>query len=323
VTILGTPQSASSRLNLTQAFNSLGTTIAPLLGGYLIFDHQRADSTSADSVKLPYLFLSGILLLIGIIIKLIKLPTVTMVGTQVKSTTILKQRNLLLGVIGIFAYVGGEVTVGSNFISFIKLPKIGGFTASIAKNYLTFFWAGAMIGRFIGAVALSIMPVGKKYNTFIGIGLTVFLLIWTTYDFRTGLGMFALVCFNAALFRLAKFIPENTLSIFAGMIILLLVLVIFLNGMPAVWCIVAIGFFNSIMFPTIFTLAVKGLGDYTSQGSSLLVMACVGGAAVPLVQGYFTDITNNLQLSFFIPVICYAYILFFGLKTKNQGSFHN
>lgn len=315
VTILGSPETSSARLILTQAFNSFGTTIAPMLGGYLIFDTIESQTleTSANSVKLPYVFLTIALVVIAILIKMAKLPTITKTGEHINHAGALKHRHLVLGVICIFAYVGGEVTIGSNLMSYCKLPEIGGIAESIAKNYLTFFWAGAMIGRFLGAIALSNFSKSSyKLGLMLLISAVVFVVLYSFYGLMFGLIMFGLVLFNALVFRLGSFKPHTTLTWFAGIVILLLLITIFLNGEIALWSMVAIGFFNSIMFPTIFDLSIKGLGNYTSQGSSLLIMACVGGAIVPLFQGYLADVTNNLQISYVIPVLCYAYVFYYG-----------
>jgi len=323
VTILGSPENASARLNLTQAFNSLGTTIAPILGGYLIFGTvtEAVEAANADRVKLPYIALAATLILIAVIIKIAKLPHIVKDHVHVNHAGALKHRHLILGVICIFAYVGGEVTIGSNFMNFLKLPAVGGFEAETAKTYLAFFWGGAMLGRFLGAVALGNFERNSyKYGLMFLISIVVFITIYGLYNFQFAAVMFCLVLFNAAIFRLADFKPQTTLSYFAGVIILLLLMVVFTNGQIALWSIIAIGFFNSIMFPTIFSLAVKGLDSYTSQGASLLIMACVGGAIVPPLQGFFADATHDLQISFLLPVICYVYVLFYGLKGHNVNS---
>ena len=321
VTILGSPETSSARLILTQAFNSLGTTIAPILGGYLVFDTVQNNSleTSADSVKLPYLYLATALVVIAILIKLAKLPSISKTGEHINHAGALQHRHLVLGVICIFAYVGGEVTIGSNFMSFCKLPQMGALSESIGKNYLTFFWAGAMIGRFLGAIALSKFDKSyHKYVIMLLVSLIVFGVIYTFYGFEFSIIMLGLVFFNALILRFSNFKAHTTLTWFAATVIFLLLIILFLKGSVALWAMVAIGFFNSIMFPTIFDLAIKGLGNYTSQGSSLLIMACVGGAIVPLVQGLLADLTQNLQWSYIIPIFCYGYVFYYGAKGYKQ-----
>ncbi|WP_247236494.1 sugar MFS transporter [Telluribacter sp. SYSU D00476] len=314
VAILGTPEGASSRMNLTQALNSLGTTIAPILGGYLIFEEaQSLAAPNADSVKMPYLGLAGALLVIAAIIRISKLPHVTGEGKVVADAGALKYRHLVLGIICIFAYVGGEVSIGSNLISYFELPQIAGLAESEAKYYLAFFWGGAMIGRFFGAVSLSQSGTrSSKLAIIAGISVVTFLTIYSLYDLNLAMITLGLIALNLLVFFLGRSIPSRTLGLFSAAVIGLLLLTMFAEGQVAMWSVVAIGLFNSIMFPTIFTLAIDGLGRHTSQGSSLLVMAIVGGAIVPPLQGYIADITDNLQFSFLIPLICYVYILFYG-----------
>lgn len=328
VTILGPPEGASSRLNLTQALNSLGTTISPILGGYLIFSEAVAlQAETAESVKIPYLGLAATLLLIAVIIKLSKLPSVTGEGKIVADSGALKHRHLTLGIICIFMYVGGEVAIGSTFIGFMKLPNIAGLTEAEATYYLAFFWGGAMVGRFFGAAALAQFANNLYKFAIMGlVTIIVFLTIYSIYDLNMALITLGLIALNLAVFFLGRYIPSRTLGLFAGCVIILLAIAIVGEGQMALWSLVAIGLFNSIMFPTIFSLAVKGLGDHTSQGSSLLVMAIVGGAIVPPLQGAVADITGNYQLSFIVPLLCYLYIVFYGfygykpqlMKAKNQ-----
>lgn len=279
VTILGSPKTASSRLNLTQAFNSLGTTIAPWFGKVLILSGAGvvAAAHSADSVKLPYLGLAATLFLLAILIKFSNLPVLNQSAGgsgEAKGTFkgALSHTHLLLGVLCIFMYVGGEVAIGSFLINFFELPNVAGLTESEASDYVSYYWGLAMIGRFIGAAVLSKLNPGKA------------------------LGASALV------------------------VILLLIAAIIGEGAVAMWSVIFIGLFNSIMFPTIFTLAIKSLGVDTGNGSSLLVMAIVGGAIIPLMQGGLAD-SVGVQMAFILPLLCYVYICFYGFvgsKVKSQ-----
>ena len=314
VSILGPPEGSSSRMNLTQALNSLGTTIAPLLGGYLIFDQVQGQAgANADSVKLPYIGLAVALIVIAFIIKVSRLPRVTEDGVIVADAGALKHRHLVLGIICIFMYVGGEVSIGSSLISYLELPQIAGFQESEAKYYLAFFWGGAMIGRFFGAVALASFKNNRnKYMLIALIGIMAFIVVFSIYGINIALITLGLIFINLIVFFLGKFIPNRTLGLFASAVIVLLLLTILAEGHLAMWSLIAIGLFNSIMFPTIFDLAIKKLGIHTSQGSSLLVMAIVGGAIIPPLQGVIADISGNLQLSFILPLLCYLYIVFYG-----------
>lgn len=312
VSILGPAAGSSSRMNLTQALNSLGTTIAPVLGGYLIFD-QAQSAANADSVKLPYLALAAALLVIAVIIRLSRLPRLSGEGHMVADAGALRYRHLVLGIICIFMYVGGEVAIGSALISYLELPQIAGLPETEAKYYLAFFWGGAMVGRFFGAVALADMKSkGYKYGLMLLIGALACGLIFGLYGLQMALITGGMILFNVVVFLLGRFIPSRTLGLFAAAVIVLLLLGILGEGPLAMWSVIAIGLFNSIMFPTIFDLAIKGLGIHTSQGSSLLVMAIVGGAIIPPLQGLVADLSGNVQLSFLIPLLCYGYILFYG-----------
>ncbi|GHA55223.1 sugar MFS transporter [Pontibacter akesuensis] len=319
VTILGPAEGAASRLNLTQALNSLGTTVAPIIGGYLIFGAVNAQDTGADSVKMPYLGLAAALLAIALLIKIAKLPNIQGDGDGDGDANLspdagaLRYRHLVLGIICIFAYVGGEVAIGSALINFFRLPEIAGLDETQAGHFLAFYWGGAMVGRFFGAVALSNMRnTSYKYLIIAGIAAVVFVLLYTIYGMDEALIVLGLIALNFVVLMLGRFIPSKTLGYFAGTVVVLLLFTIFAEGAVAMWAVIAIGLFNSIMFPTIFTLAVKGLGVHTSQGSSLLVMAIVGGAIVPPLQGLVADLSGSLQLSFLVPLICYLYILYYG-----------
>ena len=278
VSILGNAKTASSRLNMTQAFNSLGTTVAPFFGAYLILD-QVTESMSAtqqaESVQIPYVLLAGLLLLLAAIFSYIKLPVVE----HRKESTDIKQingsawqyRHLVLGAIGIFVYVGAEVSIGSFLVSFFNDPNIAGLEESQAAKYIAYYWGGAMVGRFIGAAVMQKLAAGK------------------------------------------------VLAFSAGLAIVLIVITIFASGQLAMWSILLVGLFNSIMFPTIFSLAINGLGQHTSQGSGILCLAIVGGAILPLIQGVLAD-SIGLQNSFFLPIICYVFIAYYGLSGSKPVS---
>ncbi|WEF33621.1 sugar MFS transporter [Pseudoduganella chitinolytica] len=277
VTVLGPPAGASSRLTLTQAFNSLGTTIAPALGGMLILTQVPAvtgavvdRAQEAAAVQGPYLALAGALLLLAVLFAIVRLPTITHddglleLPGQAKAS-VLKQRHLLLGAIGIFLYVGAEVSIGSFLINFLGEERIAGMSHAAAANYVSWYWGGAMVGRFAGFFVMRRVSPGKA------------------------------LAFNAAA------------------TIVLVLLAVFGQGAVAMWALIAVGLFNSIMFPTIFSMALHKLGAQTGQGSGVLCMAIVGGAIVPFVQGFLAD-AIGLQLSFLVPAACYVFILYFGVR---------
>lgn len=324
VAILGPPETSSSRMNLAQALNSFGTTIAPIIGGYLIFDAVATQEVNADSVKLPYIGLAATLLLIAVLIKVARLPQFkTRDDLKISKAGALKYNHLVLGMICIFMYVGGEVAIGSAIINFLKLPHIAGLEEAESKHYLAFYWGGAMLGRFFGAVALaSFKKENYKYLIIGLIWVITFVTVFGIYGLDQALIISGLIAVNLCVLFLGRFIPNKTVGFYAGSVIILLLMGTFLSGHVAMWSIIAIGLFNSIMFPTIFDLAIKKLGVHTSQGSSLLVMAIVGGAIIPPLQGVFADLTGNFQLSFLVPILCYVYIFFYGFygyKPKQRG----
>ena len=290
VDLLGKPETASSRLDLTQAFNSLGTTIAPKIGGLLILSaapmaveqiRQLAPQAlhayrvqEAASVKMPYTVISVALVLLAIVIGTFKLPkieTATDGNGEKSNDSIWKHRNLLLGAVGIFSYVGAEVSIGSFLVNYFGLPEIAGLSAKTAAGFVSFYWAGSMVGRFLGAPLLQRIKAGYL------------------------------------------------LALCALCAVALISLSMILGGHTAMWTILAVGLFNSIMFPTIFSLGVAELGPLTGSASGVLNMAIVGGALLPVIQGVIAD-RVGLHHAFILPVICYLYILFYGLAGSKPNS---
>lgn len=316
VAVLGTPETASSRLNLSQAFNSFGTTIGPVIGGYLIFKYfLTPGSISAEAVQVPYLVLAIILALLAIFFKLIPLPQIKGEGTIERKAGALQHSNLVFGAIAIFCYVGAEVSIGSNLVSFMHLPEIAGLSEGDASKYLAYYWGGAMIGRFMGAISLSQLPALQKQIYMLLAAGAAFLLIYLvtgipiaqTWYFLLFLGL------NYVVFLFGKGFPARTLALFAATAIVLLCTGMLTEGIWALWALLAIGLFNSIMWSNIFTLSIHGLGSYTSQGSSLLVMMILGGALLPPLQGLLAD-SWGVHHSFVLAILCYAYLFFFGAK---------
>ena len=339
VALLGKPETASSRLNLSQAFNSLGTTLAPIIGGYLVFHYlakigkpllnsmgqsvltDSGEPLSALGIIVPYLTFAAIFIVLAIVFAFTKLPEFA--GNKVqKGFGALKHKNLVLGMIAIFLYVGAEVSIGSSFINFagelFKMPEM------VAKNYLAFYWGGAMIGRFLGSISLSKLDYEKKKIRMALVSIGTFLLIYAVIFVESGHTLrymdvapfIILLIANYNAFLLGKSLPARTLSIFAGIAIILLALTMAGNGRLALWALIGVGLFNSIMWSNIFTLAIKNLGDDTPQGSSLLVMMILGGAILPLIQGFVADKLGGYHYSYFIPMLSYVYLAYYGIKMK-------
>jgi MFS transporter, FHS family, L-fucose permease len=290
VVVLGKPETASSRLNLTQAFNALGTTIAPNLGGFLILSAaplameelrrlspqalQSYRVHEAASVKMPYLVIGGALILLAVLIAKSNLPNIEtarcLPGADANDS-VWKHPNLIFGALGIFAYVGAEVSVGSFLVNYFGQADIAGLPAKTAAGYVSFYWGGAMIGRFLGAAVLRRIKTGHLLA-----GCAVLTATLVTLSMLT-------------------------------------------SGHVAMWTMLAVGLFNSIMFPAIFSLGVAELGCLTGNGSGILNMAIVGGAILPLIQGAIAD-RIGIHHAFFVPVICYLYILFYALSGSKPNS---
>ncbi|RLD91638.1 MAG: MFS transporter [Bacteroidetes bacterium] len=313
VAILGSEKSASSRLNLAQGFNSLGTTIGPVIGGYLIFTFFK-DAVGSDAVKIPYLVFSALFLLMAVYILITPLPRFTHREDEKIGFGALKYRQLVFGMAAIFMYVGGEVSIGSMMISYLGLPDIGGLSEVDASKMVAFYWGGQMIGRFLGAVSLSdIKNKLLKYLYMIGIALLSFVVIGFLDGFDIALIYGGFLVLNLLAFALGNSLPHRTLFVFALVNLGLLTVALTNSGAIAIWSVIGIGLFNSIMWSNIFTLAITGLGKHTSQGSSLLVMMILGGAILPVIMGVMAD-GIGVHLSLIVPLFSYLYLAFYGVN---------
>ena len=257
VAILGSEKSASSRLNLSQGFNSLGTTIGPLIGGFLIFKYFAGPNIDgADAVKIPYMIFTGMFLLLAVLIKVSHLPRVTAGDVIERTAGALRHPNLVFGALAIFFYVGGEVSIGSILISYLGLESIAGLGEVDASKYVAFYWGGLMIGRFLGAISLSGMKdKGLKYLLMLAVPAAAFLVIWyfNGIDHALIYGIFLVA--NLIAFVAGRSLPHRTLLIFALIAIALLIVALFNKGQVAMWAVIGIGLFNSIMWSNIFTLS--------------------------------------------------------------------
>lgn len=268
VTLMGNPETASTRLTLTQAFNSLGATLAPIVGGYVLFTGVK--EINASQVVLPYVVLAVTLLILAVLFTSRgfdagKPAESASTGSDDNEQSLFAHRHLVLGCIAIFVYVGAEVAIGSLIVNYLGESHIAGMEEAEAAHYIAYYWGGALVGRFIGAAVMNYVA------------------------------------------------PGRLLAINGLVSVLLLAVVIGGSGSIAMWAILAVGLCNSIMFPTIFSLALKNLGENTSRASGLLCLAIVGGAIIPLLQGVMAD-NLSLQLSFVLPLLCYLYIAYYGVK---------
>lgn len=316
VVLLGKERNSASRLILSQAFNSLGTTLAPFTS-LLIFTNTQSYA-SADTVKLPYLALAASLVFFAILLRTTSFSTIfnqdELHKAEATEGSIIKEKHLLLGIIAIFMYVGGEVSIGSYIVPFIKAENLGSIGIEDSGTFLSLYWGGAMIGRFSGALLLSKMNKKQRYriNGFL-IVLVITISFLISENLIQSFLLIFIFCVHFFGFYLGKYRANKTLGVFAIIIILLLTLGAFAHGKIALWSIISIGLFNSIMFPVIFTLGIKNLGFKTYQGSSLLVMGIVGGALIPPLQELLSE-SVGIQKSYLLPIICYVYVAFYGFK---------
>lgn len=336
VTILGPERTASSRLNLSQAFNSFGTTIGPIIAGWLIFNvFNKPGVNGADSVKIPYLGFAGAFVLLAIFFKFAHVPSFTNTEQIAKGAGALKYPHAVLGMIAIFMYVGGEVTIGSHIVSFLGTEKLGAIAKETASSYLAFYWGGLMIGRFMGAFALSELRKTIKHTLVVIVPVAAFCLILLLPRIGPALhqdwpraaelcsmsnaqhyGLLLVILLVA--FFLGEASPHRMLALFSAVIIALLVTGMLTASDSAKWAILGIGLFCSVMWSNIFSLAIDGLGALKSQASSLLVFAILGGAVIPPIQGKVADLFG-VQSSFIVPVFAFAYIAFYGLYGYRAG----
>ncbi len=336
VTILGPERTASSRLNLSQAFNSFGTTIGPIIGGWLIFTvFNRPDVHGADSVKIPYLCFAAVYIILALLFCFAHVPNFTNTEQVTRGLGALKYPHTALGMLAIFMYVGGEISVGSAMVNFLGSERLGRIPQETASGYLAFYWGGLMIGRFMGAFALSDMRKTLKHALVIATPVVAFLVILILptlsntlnlgWDRATQLcslsnalryGVFLGVLLLA--FFLGESSPHRMLAIFSAVIIALLTTGIVSAGETAKWAILCVGLFCSVMWSNIFSLAIEGLGPLKSQASSLLVIAILGGALLPPALGWVADY-YGIQFAFIVPILAFAYIAFYGLYGYRAG----
>lgn len=271
VTLLAPKGKESTTLTLIQAFNSLATMIAPPLGAMLIFvDATASEAERISSVQIPYLGLAGFMLLLAVAVAMIKLPDARKIAQEETEanhdgkTSVWQYKHMVFGAAGIFCYVGAEVAIGSMMIN--ALEALAGLNHTTGAAYLSIYWGGAMVGRFVGSAMMN------------------------------------------------KIAPQKYLAFNATVAIALIIIAIMAGGgAVTMWSLLLIGFFNSIMFPTIFSLATKGLGKFTSTASGVICTAIVGGAIVPVIQGWAAD-NYGLLPSYIVCAICYVYIVFFAVK---------
>jgi len=324
VAILGPEETALGRLNLAQGLNSLGYVIAPVIGGVLIFG---SNLSGAESVKIPYLALAGAFLLLAGVFYFIRLPKLNTGQEFVQVNVLEKYPHFKFSMIAIFCYVGAEVAVGSVLVNYLGLPEVMGYAPETATRFLSFYWGGLMIGRFMGAISLgSIQNQTQKALLMLAAaaGSTAIIFIASSRNWFTGeqllqfrdITLFLImVALSYGAFFLGKSKPGRMVGIFSLLIIGLIALTMGSTGAFSMWTIIGIGLFNSVMWSNIFTLSIEKLGKDTSQGSALLVMMIVGGALLPPIQGLVADWSAvGLKFSLIVPMLAYIYLAWYGFR---------
>lgn len=336
---LGEPATGAHRVSLAGGINSFGTTIGPLLLGFAIYGNLAGTGeVGLDAVKMPYIVLCGMFLLFALILGVSKLPPITNQEKMEHDLKALKYPQLLWGMAAIFVYVGVEVSVQSNMPALMEKTEILGMDHTKTVHFISLYWGSLMIGRWVGAITVfNLSKTMRKLFTvvvpFVAFGVIVaanFIKLnaeGTPERIYDLLYYFPMVLILIGGFFLANEKPARTMMLFGTMAAIMMVAGLMTSGKIALYCFISGGLFCSIMWPCIFSLSIAGLGKYTSQASSLLIMMIAGGAAIPPIQGLICDIDKTspggiagiswTHFSYIVPVFCFAYLAFYGWKVKS------
>lgn len=327
VAALGPDSSASARLNLTQALNSIATMVAPWIIAIAIYKGldlpaNPADITSemgllaASRVSFPFIIMAIIVVLVAIVLMIIKLPEIAQTKISEVKKSIWKYPHVVLGALAIFFYVGAEVGNAGLIISYLGQADGLNLDYETASKYAAIYWGGAMVGRFFGSFMFSEITLSRKLTY----ALPVLLLAIVSGSFVTGWdwnigGIFlGIAIVNFLIMQIGTGKAARTLAVFALVAALLDLTTSFGSGQIALWTVISIGLFNSIMFPNIFALAVRNLDSAElSSASGLINTLIFGGAIIPLIMGSVAE-TFGYTWAFIVPAICYLYIFFYAVK---------
>lgn len=320
---LGDPQTGSHRINLGGSINSLGTTMGPLIMSYAIFGNIHAVNSAdigIDAVKMPYVLLAGAFLLFALFLAFSKLPAVTNTEVLEKDMGALKYPQLIFGMLAIFIYVGVEVSISSNLISLMQLPEIKGLDHTKSVHFISLYWGCLMVGRWTGSLTVFNLSKNTKHIMTVVVPLLAYGVILGLNRINQSPMMDLLYFFPFVLVLVVGFFftkdkPALTMILFGSMAAIMMVIGLFTSGNMALFSFISGGLFCSVMWPCIFSLSLAGLGKYTNQGSSLLIMMILGGALIPPLQGLLADKTG-IHFSYILPVFCFAYLAFYGWKVK-------
>ncbi len=324
---LGDPAKGSFRLNLAGSINSLGTSIGPVIFGFALFGSAKSSARSMDlgidSLKLPFILLAIVLFLVAIFLWFSKLPEPKLDESKESDLGALKFPQLVWGMVAIFVYVGVEVSVGSNLGELLENPNIKGIDHTQVAKYVSLYWGSLMIGRWTGAISAFNLSKNTKQILQIVIPFVAFIVVLFFNNLSEGdvsdlyiYGGWIIVFIIANYFAGEK--PAKTLIIFGLMAAIMMIVGLFSSGNIALYSFISGGLFCSVMWPCIFNLAIAGLGKYTNQGSSLLISMILGGALIPPIQGYLSDIPSiGIQNSYGVAVICFLFLAWYGFQVRN------
>ncbi|OBX20171.1 glucose/galactose MFS transporter [Erythrobacter sp. QSSC1-22B] len=288
ISLLGPQKTAHSRLTFAQAFNSLGTTVFPIVGAAVILGSLAAVSADqlsgaqlqayrqaeSEAIWQGYL---GVAILIALVALAVWTFRNRLQGEKHEASSglagldLLKRSRFGYGALCIFLYVGAEVSIGSIIINYLAQDRVLGQPESVVGWMIGLYWGGAMVGRFIGSAVLRMFSPGR------------------------------ILAFNSA-----------------GAILLIIVSTM-TSGEAAAYTLLAVGLMNSIMFPTIFSLACEKLGPRAADGSGIINVAIFGGAVVPLLYGMLADVSGSLAVAMILPIACYAIIAGFGIFARDPA----
>jgi FHS family L-fucose permease-like MFS transporter len=323
VVALGDQDAAPARLNLVQAMNSIATTIAPFLVGLFILTPASL-AMGPKAVQIPFVLIGSAVLLIAVGVCFVRLPKIEGSDTVEVKNSVWRHPQVLLGALGIFCYVGAEVGCSTQIVPYLEES---GFAKDAAGRMVAIYWAGGMIGRFLGSIMLSALDNSKKYLYSSGIILFSFIVGWVIFSSAFVEGVFVfhsdpldgviflcIASVNFLALMAGKGNANVSLGIFGVTAAALVLSALVFPVSIGMWTLLAAGCFNSIMFPTIFSLGVR---DLTARempvASGIINTLIVGGAVIPMCMGWFTD-HIGVRIALVFPVICYSYIAFFALK---------
>jgi FHS family L-fucose permease-like MFS transporter len=319
---LGDPASGAKRVNFAGGINNFGTTLGPILVSFAIFGSVAAgaaEKATISSVKIPYLILAASFFFFAVFFRFVKMPSVTQNEPVEKGFGALKYPQLVLGMLAIFLYVGVEVTIGANLSDFLKQKE--GLQENELAPYISLFWASLMVGRWTAGVSVfDPSPSARKFLMIIVpyIAFGVYLLI----NFARGTDLAPLYIYGVCIISIiiAFFVsqdkPAKMLLTFASFGIIAMLIGIFATGKVALYALISGGLFCSVLWPCIFSLAVAGLGKYTSQGSAFLIMMIMGGGFVSFFQSWISKFIG-IQESYWVAVVCFAYLAWFAIRVRN------